>query len=519
MVWSALVPGLLLIALLIAGPAASDTPGSPQPAPQSSGQPAPQASPAAAAISIPDSNSVISLLDAVIAWSRGVDLEQQLVEEPAEVLFISRNRAGVADIVKLAFQYGRAEAAALAALGVAENNKQPPVAAAADDILAHPEIVQNRRAQIQAQVTGFQDQINQLQKQLAAAKKADRAAIGSQLAGLQGQLELAKSRAQFIDAMSDFETGVGGQKGGRSADALSDQIDELERTIPAAGETAPPPASAARSATEAQVTGLIPRARAWFALRDKADLITQRLNGTVYLGKTLAPAVDALHANISRIDSDARALVGQAGAEAGASPATIDARRKEFESLLLRNKLVAGAALPLRELALLLDRYQANLGEWREDVRRRAAAQLYGLVMSAVGLAVVLGFLFAAGMTWRRLAFRYVEDSRRRSQMLQLRNFVISGLIAIVLAFEFVSEAGSLATVIGLGTAGIAVALQDVILSIAGYFRIGGRYGIKVGDWIEVQGVRGEVIDIGLTKLTMMESAVTTNASRAGGCW
>jgi len=49
------------------------------------------------------------------------------------------------------------------------------------------------------------------------------------------------------------------------------------------------------------------------------------------------------------------------------------------------------------------------------------------------------------------------------------------------------------------------VALQDVILSIAGYFRLSGRFGIKHGDRVELQGVRGEVVELGLTKLTLLE--------------
>ncbi len=173
--------------------------------------------------------------------------------------------------------------------------------------------------------------------------------------------------------------------------------------------------------------------------------------------------------------------------------------------MIARHKLVIGALIPLREASALLRRYQANLAAWQDDLRTRASGELYRFAISAGGLATVIGLLLAVGAAWRRIAFRYLEDARRRSQVLQLRNVGIGLLIAIVLALEFVSAVGSLATVIGLGTAGIAVALQDVILSIAGYFRIGGRFGIKVGDWVELQGVRGEVIDIGLTKLTMME--------------
>jgi len=73
----------------------------------------------------------------------------------------------------------------------------------------------------------------------------------------------------------------------------------------------------------------------------------------------------------------------------------------------------------------------------------------------------------------------------------------------------FVSQFSSLATVAGFITAGIAVALQAVLLSIAAYFFIMGRYGIRVGDRISVAGITGDVVDIGLVRMYVMELAGT----------
>src|SRR5260370_9826248 len=69
----------------------------------------------------------------------------------------------------------------------------------------------------------------------------------------------------------------------------------------------------------------------------------------------------------------------------------------------------------------------------------------------------------------------------------------------------------------GFAAAGIAVALQNVILSIAGYFFLIGRYGIKVGDRVSVAGVTGDVIEIGLVKLSLMELAGSGNDRQPTG--
>ncbi len=77
--------------------------------------------------------------------------------------------------------------------------------------------------------------------------------------------------------------------------------------------------------------------------------------------------------------------------------------------------------------------------------------------------------------------------------------------ITLVLIFAFVSELGAVATFAGLITAGVAVALQNVIVSIVGYFFLIGRFGIRVGDRVQVASVTGEVVDIGLVRFHLME--------------
>jgi small-conductance mechanosensitive channel len=124
-----------------------------------------------------------------------------------------------------------------------------------------------------------------------------------------------------------------------------------------------------------------------------------------------------------------------------------------------------------------------------------------------IGIALALGIVAILSDVWRRLTFRYIHDPRRRRQFLLLRRFVMGFLVGVVLIMGFVSEFSSLATFAGFVTAGIAVALQAVLLSVAAYFFIVGRYGIRVGDRISIAGVTGDVVDIGLVRLYIMELA------------
>jgi hypothetical protein len=98
-----------------------------------------------------------------------------------------------------------------------------------------------------------------------------------------------------------------------------------------------------------------------------------------------------------------------------------------------------------------------------------------------------------------------VHDIHRRYQMLLVRTIVIWGLALAVIGLSFVTELSTFATFAGLFTAGLAVALQSVLVSVVGYFFLIGKYGIRVGDRIQIGTVVGEVLDIGLVRLHLRE--------------
>jgi small-conductance mechanosensitive channel len=79
-----------------------------------------------------------------------------------------------------------------------------------------------------------------------------------------------------------------------------------------------------------------------------------------------------------------------------------------------------------------------------------------------------------------------------------------------------------LSTVVGLAGAGLAVALQDFILSFLGWFVLMGRHGIRVGDWVEINanafsGVRGEVVEITLFRTVLLETGNWTEPGHLTG--
>ena len=198
---------------------------------------------------------------------------------------------------------------------------------------------------------------------------------------------------------------------------------------------------------------------------------------------------------------------GEAVAQApeSADPAALSAQRKELDALLARFKQVSGSTAPLGEQSALINATRGQMIAWRNALGEDYGGALRYLLLRGGMLAVGLVVIFAFSELWRRATMRYVQDMRRRRQFLLLRRIVVGCTIGLFLVLSFVTEFGSLATFAGFSAAGIAVALQSVILSVVAYFFLVGRWGVRVGDRVTISGVTGEVVDVGLFRLYLME--------------
>jgi small-conductance mechanosensitive channel len=221
-----------------------------------------------------------------------------------------------------------------------------------------------------------------------------------------------------------------------------------------------------------------------------------------------SPLVATLRATIQQGEQLANQASNQVPSQPS-QPLPVDQQRKQFEALAARFKQIASASLPLSQEVILLGQASSNFLEWRESLIHESNRILRSIVLRVLGIALAMGVILLLSEIWRRVTFRYVTDIRRRRQFLALRRIVMGFCMGIVLILGFVSEFSSLATFAGFITAGIAVGLQTILLSVAAYFFLVGRWGIRVGDRISVAGVTGDVIDVGLVRLYLMEHAGT----------
>ncbi len=117
-------------------------------------------------------------------------------------------------------------------------------------------------------------------------------------------------------------------------------------------------------------------------------------------------------------------------------------------------------------------------------------------------LAVVLGVLFLA------LPFivnRTISNVERRYYLRKYSQYALGVILAVGLLLIWVERTRDLTVAIGMMGAGIAFALQEVIGSFAGWLTLITSRSMQVGDRVEMGGIKGDVIDIGVLRTTLME--------------
>ena len=105
----------------------------------------------------------------------------------------------------------------------------------------------------------------------------------------------------------------------------------------------------------------------------------------------------------------------------------------------------------------------------------------------------------------RRMTFRHVRDLDTRQMFLTGQRWLLWLIIIVLALFAFAFDLNSLATFLGLLSAGLAIGLHDVFLSIGGHLLIVRRLHVRLGDRVQIAGVTGEVANIGLFQLELSE--------------
>jgi small-conductance mechanosensitive channel len=235
---------------------------------------------------------------------------------------------------------------------------------------------------------------------------------------------------------------------------------------------------------------LASRIRAWNRQRTRYQLIQQ--------------AIDQTQQNIRSLTDEHNALEAQANARTTAAGDTQSAkdklasiRARSAEQQLL--SIYDGRIQTLQELS-------GVYGKWSEQVLRQHRIVLHLILQSIVLILLILILTLLCATLVRRLMSRLNRDQRQTQTLRMILELSVQVIGAMLVLFVIFGVPHETPTILGLTTAALTIALQDFILAFLGWFRLVGKRGIRVGDWVEINGVGGEVIEIGLMTTTLLET-------------
>ncbi len=156
-------------------------------------------------------------------------------------------------------------------------------------------------------------------------------------------------------------------------------------------------------------------------------------------------------------------------------------------------------------------------GNWISVVSAKQRSVLHRAI---VGLTIVLSILLVGVFFngWlERLLGKTSLDRRQVETLRTVTRVSLQVLAVLFILLVIFGPPSQLGTVLGLAGAGLTVALKDFIVGFLGWFVLMGKNGIRLGDWVEINGVTGEVVELGMFHTVLLETGNWTDSSHPTG--
>ncbi|MGA8152035.1 MAG: mechanosensitive ion channel domain-containing protein [Terriglobales bacterium] len=351
-----------------------------------------------------------------------------------------------------------------------------------------------RLSKAQAAVASGQDRVDQLNKQLASSKENRHDEIQQQLDLAQAQLELDKD--DLDDAQEDLlRSGV-------------DVLSRIQRQFKRHEDTEHAnDASSSQSPAGAQISyqadNLFGQFVAWHALRGKAAQLQSARDEAAEVANTLNQAHNTLE----------QQLATEKAAHQAATPAEQSSAIASLRHLSADQKSLSDLDRRIQDAQELQTAYAG----WIVLVQSHQRTAVHGILQSALWILLIVLCFYLAGIVVDRY---FAESAAERTRLHTLRVVIRFALQAVGVLLILVVVFGvpqQTPTILGFAGAGITVAMKDFIVAFFGWFVLMGKNGLRVGDWVEINGVAGEVIEINLLRTVLLETGNWTTTGHPTG--
>lgn len=428
-------------------------------------------------------------------------------------LAIARAMSGLADTPAETQLAGQAETLAQQ---LVDNAIRQRMAAAS----THP--ASSRGGPLWERVTSAQAAVGQDQAAIANVKAGLGKAKAGARPGLEAQLQLneaqlALDQARLDDAQEDYA------RAGHAA-ATPASLEAEQKAAQTAAEAAARKwrtqwQQQSGSRNPASARGLAALATAWQRLEAKEKALRWSENEAAVAAAAAQASHNALHAQLQAAEAqNGERMTGalgrlEQGHVSGAAAAQAKAVAASAEELAAGQRRLIGfdhEAQLEGELAQVFGRWAA-IGAAQQELAWHDAMGM--LLEILVGIAVLLLLDRLVG----RALERAHAERRRRHTLRHVWRFALEVVGVVWVLLTLVGSPAQWLTFLGLAGAGLTVALQDTILSFFGWFVLIGPRGLAPGDWVEINHISGEVMEITLLQTTLQEAGNWTEPGHPTG--
>jgi len=398
------------------------------------------------------------------------------------------------------------------ALQVADQEMDLAFASAMLEATNRPPVLSSEAKDIQARLQRAEDALAASQAEVAQLTSAGEKATGARKDALDNELELAKAQAELeqdeVDDAKQDLIRAGGDAQGR--------IQAMVQAHEAASQSSD--AFKINVSQPATARGLINRFQQWSALHGKQLQLWQAKQ----LAESTATALAARHNSLEQ------QLVAQKAKSpdrvANSAVSTVDGAAasptSQQSAILKSTKRRAAGQKSLSNLDKRIDNEKelaTIYGEWIEVVAGQQRSVLNRALRGAlIILAIALIGLFIDG--WMEMLLGKMSMDRRQVETLRTVTRVTLQIVAVLFILLVIfGPPSQLGTFLGLAGAGLTVALKDFIIGFLGWFVLMGKNGIRLGDWVEINGVTGEVVQLGLFHTVLLETGNWTDSGHPTG--
>ena len=351
-----------------------------------------------------------------------------------------------------------------------------------------------------------QDQIDQLKKQLAAAPASRQDSIQQHLNLALAQFELDQDELQ--DAQEDLM-----RSGADTQSRIQRQFTRYQAT--SKNDQDPNGAQANAPKQDSSDSTFLGQFQILQELRAKAVQLRTANQTAVDAGNALRQRHDQLEQQL-QLQETTKQLLKQQASNQLQSDAASDSTNNTITSLRQfadKQKNLSDLDRQIQDYQELADTYTS----WTALVQSNQKSAIHRILASIMWIVLIILIVYIACRLIDHFLIDLTQERKTLRTLRVIMRFAVQAIGILVGIFVLFGIPSQMSTILGLAGAGLTVALKDFIVGFFGWFVLMGKNGIRVGDWVEINGVVGEVVEVNWLRTVLLETGNWTDSGHPTG--